>query len=174
MSMADDLEAYVKPEIPKPMKFANFLEHLMDCGNVADAARQADLTIQQVRLFRRNNPKAQAAFEEALDIGTDAIEAELHRRAISGTLEPVFYKGRRVNTIRKKSDVLLMFLLKSRRPHIYRDNAPLTPPDQDDDNLGLESPAEEIARRLNQLADRKRETSNPPVIDSKPTRPSKK
>ena len=173
MSMADDLEAYVKPEIPKPMKFANFLEHLMDCGNVADAARQADLTIQQVRVFRRNNPKAQAAFEEALDIGTDAIEAELHRRAIQGTLEPVFYKGRRVNTIRKKSDVLLMFLLKSRRPHIYRDNAPLQTSEPDDAN-DIESPAEEIARRLNQLADRKRETSNPPVIDSKPTRPSKK
>jgi hypothetical protein len=172
LDMTDALQEFVPVEIPTAEKFGLFLEHLMESGSVVDAARLADLSVKSIRQFRRNNPKAQQAYEQALDIGTDAIEAELHRRAVQGIMEPVFYKGRRVNTVRKKSDVLLMFLLKSRRPHIYRDNAPL-PEGQEDDSQHIESPAEEIARRLASISERKRASSNPPIIDAKPARRSK-
>ena len=167
----EELENWVPVTLPTDKKFGLFLDYLIECGNVHDAARQADLTTKQIRKFRRNNPAAEKAFQEALDMGTDAIEAELHRRAVAGILEPVFYKGRRVNTVRKKSDVLLMFLLKSRRPHLYRDNAPLPQgPDEDELLSNEESPAEAIARQLNRLAERSRTSEDPRVINAKPTR----
>jgi len=166
-----ELEDFVPVTLPTEKKFGLFLDYLIECGNVHDAARQAELTTKQVRKFKRNNPRAQAAFQEALDMGTDAIEAELHRRAVAGIMEPVFYKGRRVNTVRKKSDVLLMFLLKSRRPHIYRDNAPL--PELDDPNNAdintEESPAEVIARQLSRLSERQRTSEDPRLSKPEPT-----
>jgi len=167
----EELENWVPVTLPTDKKFGLFLDYLIECGNVHDAARQADLTTKQIRKFRRNNPSAEKAFQEALDMGTDAIEAELHRRAVAGIMEPIFYKGRRVNTVRKKSDVLLMFLLKSRRPHIYRDNAPL-PQDPDTDELANneESPAEVIARQLNRLAERSRTSDDPRLSNPKPAR----
>lgn len=166
-----ELEDWVPVQLPTDKKFGLFLDYLIECGNVHDAARQADLTTKQIRKFRRNNPRAEQAFQEALDMGTDAIEAELHRRAVAGIMEPVFYKGRRVNTVRKKSDVLLMFLLKSRRPHIYRDNAPLPAQDPDDDEFNNEeSAAEAIARQLARLAERHSTTEDPRVIDAKPVK----
>lgn len=175
LAMVDsELDEYVPVTLPTDKKFGLFLDYLIECGNVHDAARQAELTTKQIRKFRRNNPKAERAFQEALDMGTDAIEAELHRRAVAGIMEPVFYKGRRVNTVRKKSDVLLMFLLKSRRPHLYRDNAPIPEQDPSDDpNNQEESAAEVIARQLNRLAERQRTTEDPRVIDAQPTRKSK-
>lgn len=170
----EELEDWVPVTLPTDKKFGLFLDYLIECGNVHDAARQADLTTKQIRKFRRNNPRAEAAFQEALDQGTDAIEAELHRRAVAGIMEPVFYKGRRVNTVRKKSDVLLMFLLKSRRPHLYRDNAPI--PEQDSmDELANneESAAEVIARQLNVLADRHRTSVDPRLTITQPARKPK-
>lgn len=152
--MASDLEPYTKIEVPTSTKFGLFLEHLMEQGDIASACRSAELSLKNMRAYRRKHPEAEAAFKEALDIGTDAIESELHRRAVLGYLEPVFYKGRRVNTIRKKSDILLMFLLKKRRPE-YRDN--YTPPPDDAPEQELESPAEKIARRLDSIAKRRRE-----------------
>lgn len=171
----EELEDWVPVTLPTDKKYGLFLDYLIECGNVHDAARQADLTTKQIRKFKRNNPRAQAAFQEALDMGTDAIEAELHRRAVAGIMEPVFYKGRRVNTVRKKSDVLLMFLLKSRRPHLYRDNAPLpedpnAPDDADFDNE--ESPAEAIARQLSRLAERQRTSDDPRLSKPKPAKGS--
>lgn len=155
LAMASDLEPFVQVELPTETKFGLFLEYLMDHGDITQACRQADLSPKSMRKFRREHPKAEAAFKEALDIGTDQIEAELHRRAVTGYLEPVFYKGRRVNTVRRKSDILLMFLLKKRRPE-YRDN--YQPPPEDPNLLNeLESPAEKIARRLDGIAKRQRE-----------------
>jgi len=171
----EELEDWVPVTLPTDKKFGLFLDYLIECGNVHDAARQADLTTKQIRKFRRGNPRAEAAFQEALDMGTDAIEAELHRRAVAGIMEPVFYKGRRVNTVRKKSDVLLMFLLKSRRPHIYRDNAPIPEdPNADELNHLEESPAEAISRQLNRLAERARTSVDPRVIDAKPIKGPRK
>ncbi len=150
--MASQLEPFVKVELPTRERFGNMLNHLMEHGDIEAACREADISPKAARLYRRQNPQAEDAFREALDIGTDAIEAELHRRAVTGILEPIFYKGRRVNTVRKKSDVLLMFLLKKRRPE-YRDNYQQV--EADEDATAIESPAEKIASRLDQLARRR-------------------
>tara|TARA_Y100000310_G_C20451018_1_gene700732 strand:- start:429 stop:899 length:471 start_codon:yes stop_codon:yes gene_type:complete len=55
-----------------------------------------------------------------------AAEDELRRRAVDGILEPVFYKGEQVATVRRHSDVLLIFMLKAAAPDKYRDNVHVT------------------------------------------------
>ena len=52
----------------------------------------------------------------------DILEAEAHRRAVEGVEEPVgWYKGQAGGTVRRYSDVLLMFLLKGVLPERYKD-----------------------------------------------------
>ena len=41
-----------------------------------------------------------------------------------GIEKPIFYKGHAVTYVRAFSDGLLMFLLKAKRPDIYRDRGP--------------------------------------------------
>ena len=47
------------------------------------------------------------------------IEAEARRRAVDGVDEPVYYQGKEVGTVRRYSDVLLIFLLKGLRPQRF-------------------------------------------------------
>ena len=60
--------------------------------------------------------------DHAREEAADTLEAEARRRAIEGVEEPVFHKGQRVGTVRKYSDLLLIFLLKGVRPQKFRDN----------------------------------------------------
>jgi hypothetical protein len=56
-----------------------------------------------------------------MGIGTAALEDEAVRRAYHGVEEPVFYKGVQCGSVTSYSDTLLMFLLKARKPAVYRD-----------------------------------------------------
>jgi hypothetical protein len=70
--------------------------------------------------------KADAKFNDeclaAEEAGTDRLEDEATRRAVKGTLRPVFYKGEQVGSIREYSDTLLIFLLKARRPDKFKES----------------------------------------------------
>jgi hypothetical protein len=50
-----------------------------------------------------------------------AAEDELYRRAVEGTLKPVFHKGIEVGHIRQYSDACLAMLLKAGNPDKYAD-----------------------------------------------------
>ena len=56
------------------------------------------------------------AWDDAYDAGNDRLEDEAHRRAVDGVERPVTYRGEVVGSVREYSDVLLMFLLRGRRP----------------------------------------------------------
>ena len=75
--------------------------------------------------WREADPEFAKAWEIALDAGTDLLEDEAWRRACCGTERPVFQTGALVGTTREYSDLLLIFLLKGRRPEKFRDNAKL-------------------------------------------------
>ena len=84
-----------------------------------------------------DDPEYKAAFEQAEENACQAVDREIRRRAVEGIEEPVVYQGKisydrvRVGkkyvkkpvTINRKSDILLMFYAKSKRPNVYRDNA---------------------------------------------------
>lgn len=152
--MLDELDSKVLIHVTVEQKLADFLEYLSETGNIGEACRAAQLSRKQVYQARKD-PNFARLFQEAHDLGVQAIEDEAVLRATKGVNEPVFWKGRRVATIRKKSDLLLMFILKAKRPELYRDNYNAPPPEHN--NEALESPREVIAGRLARIAARKRE-----------------
>jgi hypothetical protein len=109
-----------------------FLKTLSSTGNVLVSCRVAGVGRATAYRHRERLPKFRAAWDEAVEESTDAMEAEARRRAQNGVEKPVFYQGNRVATVKEYSDTLLIFLLKANRPEKYRDNPPPAPPDDRD------------------------------------------
>jgi hypothetical protein len=59
-------------------------------------------------------------------VALDLLEKECVRRALVGWKEPVYQGGKELGTIRKFSDNLLIFLLKGKRPEVFRERHELT------------------------------------------------
>jgi len=104
---------------------AGFLDGLRRGLSVAAAARQAGFSRWGIYRVRANDAAFAAAWEDALAEGTDLLEDELRRRAVEGVAQPVFHQGRQVATVHRPSDRLLVFLLRTRRPGVYRDSLKL-------------------------------------------------
>lgn len=153
--LAKELDALIPVAPTNEQKLADFLEYLSEHGNVTDACHMAHISRRTV-MRAKKDPDFKRLYDEAFALGTEAMEDEAILRATKGINEPVFWKGRRVATIKKKSDLLLMFILKARKPEMYRDN--YTPPDQTpqyDDTVT--SPREAIASRIARLSQRARD-----------------
>lgn len=97
---------------------------LSETASVSRACTRAKIGRRTVYDWRETDADFAKAWDEALDLGSDALEDEAIRRAKDGTLKPVFYEGRKCGTIREYSDTLLIFMLKGRRPK-FRDHIKL-------------------------------------------------
>ena len=86
-----------------PKKRALFLGALTEGASVTAACGRAVITRRTVYVWREADPEFAAAWDDAIEAGTDALEDEALRRA------------------KDKSDTLLIFLLKARRPEKYKD-----------------------------------------------------
>src|SRR5262249_25611794 len=89
--------------------------------SVAAAARAAGVTRAGAYRRRESDPDFAAAWDEALEASTDALVAEMYRRAVEGTERPLLYKGQVVAHVREFSDQLAMFLARAHGPKVYRD-----------------------------------------------------
>jgi hypothetical protein len=98
------------------------LEALERTGVVAYACEQADVDRLTVYKERQRNEEFALAWADSEERGTELLEAEARRRAAIGVDRPVFYKGKEVGQVREYSDQLLMFLLRARRPEVFREN----------------------------------------------------
>lgn len=98
-----------------------FLDSLSKSPNVTKAAKAAQFTRQRMYQLRDEDPDFAAEWDSALQEAMDNAEGETYRRAVKGTLKPVFHKGEEVGKIREYSDTLLMFWLKAHRPEIYKE-----------------------------------------------------
>jgi hypothetical protein len=114
-------------------KRAKFLAAYAKVGIIGEAARLAKCD-RTSHYNWMEDPDYERAFIEAHEAACDRLEEEVRKRAYDGWNEPVIYQGEiqfkvdrngnRTNTpltIRKKSDVLLMFAMKGARPEKYRD-----------------------------------------------------
>lgn len=101
----------------------SFLSHLRATGNVTAAAEKSGVSRSSAYALRNADAAFRAAWDDAMESALDDLEAELMRRAREGTEKPVFYGGETVGSIRSYSDSLAMFLLRSRRPHVFGDSA---------------------------------------------------
>lgn len=99
-----------------------FIKQLATTGNVADACRKAKVARGVAYRERDEDEQFKAAWEEALEIATENLELEARRRAEHGYLDPVYFMGAKVGSVRRYSDTLLIFLLKAHKPDKYRDS----------------------------------------------------
>ncbi|MDF1791455.1 MAG: hypothetical protein P1U88_06060 [Thalassobaculaceae bacterium] len=98
---------------------------------MSEAARAAKASRSRAYQLKAEDPGFAEEWADALEIATDALDAEARRRAIDGVETPRFHQGRVAGTVRRYSDTLLMFLLRAHRPKLYRERAGLTASRQD-------------------------------------------
>lgn len=145
-------------------KMAMFLDFVASTGVISNSAGQAGLDRPSLYDYRHKFPPFKRAWERALRMSADTLEDEATRRAVQGVNEPIIYKGRQqyeINQdgtfvldeegsriplcVNRKSDLLIMFLLKGRRPIRFRDNStPMLPAGIDDDEIGESQEAKSI------------------------------
>lgn len=88
-----------------PEKQAQFLELYAKGLTVGQAARKVKISNVAIYKRVRNDAEFAKAYEEARESNTDELENIVHNLAVAG-----------------RDKVCCFFLLKARRPHIYRDN----------------------------------------------------
>jgi len=117
----DDLDHDLDVDSLQYPKQKKFLKHLLiSGGNIKQASEQAGQHISQHYKWKKD-PHYMKVFDNVIKQSTDILEAEAIRRAIQGEVEEVYFEGEVVGHRLKKSDVLLMFLLKERKPS-FKDN----------------------------------------------------
>ena len=107
------------PQVWKPA----FLDALRRTGIVKHAVEAAGIARRTAYDARDRDEAFAKAWDDIVEDATEEMEREAVRRAAEGTVKPVFQHGRKVGEIREYSDTLLMFLLKARRPEVYRENS---------------------------------------------------
>ena len=110
----------------RPEKDGRFFAALSDGASVSQAARRANYGRASVYEWREADESFRAAWDEALEEGTDLLEDEAFRRAHDGVPKPIFYKGDRIDTVHEHSDTLTIFLLKARRPDKFKERTAAT------------------------------------------------
>lgn len=97
-----------------------FLDTLAKTGKVNDSAHAAGFTTTVfLHKLRKEDEDFAEAWDLAVHAAADMLEAEAHRRAVDGTMEPVFYKGEVVGHKVNYSDALLLAMLRAARPDKY-------------------------------------------------------
>lgn len=104
---------------------AMFLTAYEKTANVLAAAEQAEIDRTLVYYWLEHDERFGLAYNLADKAANAHVEAEIRRRAIEGWDEPLVSAGKRLGTVRKYSDTLLIFYAKRRMPE-YRDTASTT------------------------------------------------
>jgi hypothetical protein len=123
--------AYTKKSRTKKQIQKAFLEDIEKTGVISTACKSSGLAR---RTFYNYTNSKHVTYDEAFyneyiisqAIGTDLLEEEAHRRAYTGVKKPVYHGGKLVGYMKEYSDTLLIFLLKGKKPEIYKDRHELT------------------------------------------------
>lgn len=99
-----------------------WLEAFRVCGTVSGACKVVNIGRRTVYDARNRDEEFAQAWQELEDTTTDRMEREAFRRAVEGVERDIYFKGDPVGTERQFSDTLLIFMLKARKPQIYREN----------------------------------------------------
>lgn len=112
-----------------------FLKALLELGTVTAACDAAGIGRRTVYQERQRDEEFAIAWADVEAASTDQLEAEAHRRAVNG------------------SDTLLIFLLKSRKPEIYRENVKVEHSGEVHQSVEVEIPdTDEYRRKVAELA----------------------
>ncbi|MGO8867339.1 MAG: terminase [Alphaproteobacteria bacterium] len=137
-----------------PEKRAQFIAALENGASVTKAARATRISRQEWYRTRKDDEAFAAAWDAAIEIGTDALEDEAVRRAVIGVRQPVFQGGKLVGYVRVHSDFLLNVLLKARRPEKFRERASVEHTGKGGGPIEVSDARERLAGRIARLAAR--------------------
>lgn len=111
----------VQDKRSKKKKQAIFLQYLIEFVSITRAAKKAKIGRQTVYDWVKNDQEFKPLYEAATEIAIEKLEDEAIRRANEGVVKPVYQGGKKVGSIREFSDTLLIFLLKGKKPDVYKD-----------------------------------------------------
>jgi hypothetical protein len=115
------------PGVPVPSEdWDVFFEVLSETANVTKACEAANVNRLTAYDRKRFDKEFHEKWEYAYARGYDKLEESAQRRAFEGCTKPVFYKGDICGYILEYSDALTTFLLKGRKPEIFRDRTEVT------------------------------------------------
>lgn len=125
-SAADVLEFLAKSYIPtragKPGSWKPvFLKALEQSANVSIAARVAGIHRVTAYDAREVDADFAKAWDAAMEVGIDMVEASAFKSAVFGDREPIYHQGIRVGEVVKYSDTMRALLLKGRRGQVFRE-----------------------------------------------------
>lgn len=98
-----------------------FCEELAKCGNRAAACSTVGVSSAAVGKHIKSDDDFRFKVETAWNDYRASVEAEVHRRAMDGVVEPVYQGGKKVGDVVRYSDGLLTLLIKRHMPTEYRD-----------------------------------------------------
>ena len=101
-----------------------FLKQFEGNGRLAESCAAVGISPDTVRAHRKAHAEFDIRYEEALLTYRDSLEAEAHRRAVTGIPHNVYFKDQKLETEKRYSDTLLLAMLKAHRPE-YRDKGSL-------------------------------------------------
>lgn len=83
-------------------------------------AKELGISHKTINAAMKADPLFEEAIREAEQEYIVGLEKEIHRRAVTGVEEPVFYQGIECGRVNKYSDSLLTLMIK-RHDHSYRE-----------------------------------------------------
>lgn len=96
-----------------------FLEVFVRTGTVEAACRQVGIGRRTVYDWAAQDVAFADRFHEAREAVAELLEQECRRRALEGTVEPVFFAGQVVGGRQRYSDLCLLALLRAYRPERF-------------------------------------------------------
>lgn len=146
---------------------AAFLDALSRGLPVTAACKVAGWYQPDVYKWRKQDEQFAEQWDDALEHGVGLLEQEALRRATIGREIPVMdMAGKQVGTTRTApSDTLLIFLLKAKKPDVYRET-------YRHDITNSDNSLVAFAKAMNMLEDPNFIASLPPPIDVTPERPA--
>ena len=126
---------------PYTIKKEKFLQNLANTCNVSRSCRMAGVDRSDMYKLRKADPYFAEAWVGALEMGLEALEDQMHRRAFEGELITNQH-----GTYRKYSDTLAIFLMKAHKPEKYSDRYRVACSDPEKAKLNLDDP--KIAEKL--------------------------
>lgn len=87
---------------------ATIVAELARCFAPTSTAHAVGISYECYRQHYHGDPDFRAAVEDARRTYADSLRMEVHRRAIVGWTVPVFHRGKKVGSVRRYSDRLLL------------------------------------------------------------------
>lgn len=125
-----------------------FFEMFSEFGMVAMACRNAKVSRSTVYLERKENPAFSERWDEIESETTDEMERAAYERAVDGVVKPTAF-----GNVKVYSDTLLIFMLKARKPDVYRERVDIKHEGTIKNEIGVAVPEGASSEDLHVVAD---------------------